>query len=277
MTTNPPGWYDDGHGAMRWWDGTRWTEHSAEPDADVSPAPTEAEIVEGAESSTHPEPAMVAAPSDATPQPDRATRPASPAQQHPTDAGGPVEGDPHGVQPDAHAGGAFAAATGPRTRSKLWIVWVILGTVLLGIVIAAAVLIPLALMSTANSGGQTDDERAAVATVGAYDDAWQQGDCDSFNAVTTEDFRATNGFGDCATLQSQSAAFGEVFEDYKVNVTDVETVGDEIIVTTRETYTALVDESGNPIEPLPGETVYHYTLVEADGDWVVTQLTYETE
>ncbi|GAA4349184.1 DUF2510 domain-containing protein [Microbacterium rhizosphaerae] len=25
-----PGWYDDGTGAMRWWDGSRWTEHFAD-------------------------------------------------------------------------------------------------------------------------------------------------------------------------------------------------------------------------------------------------------
>ena len=28
MTTGPePGWYDDGHGKQRWWDGSGWTEH----------------------------------------------------------------------------------------------------------------------------------------------------------------------------------------------------------------------------------------------------------
>ena len=32
MTTAHPGWYDDGHGVMRWWDGERWTEHVAEPE-----------------------------------------------------------------------------------------------------------------------------------------------------------------------------------------------------------------------------------------------------
>ena len=27
---NPPsGWYDDGRGALRYWDGTQWTEHTA--------------------------------------------------------------------------------------------------------------------------------------------------------------------------------------------------------------------------------------------------------
>jgi hypothetical protein len=32
MTTTPPGWYDDGHGGMRWWDGANWTEHVAIPE-----------------------------------------------------------------------------------------------------------------------------------------------------------------------------------------------------------------------------------------------------
>lgn len=25
----PPGWYDDGHGSLRWWDGSQWTTHTA--------------------------------------------------------------------------------------------------------------------------------------------------------------------------------------------------------------------------------------------------------
>jgi hypothetical protein len=34
MTTpTPAGWYDDGHGQLRWWDGQRWTEHTAPPTA----------------------------------------------------------------------------------------------------------------------------------------------------------------------------------------------------------------------------------------------------
>jgi hypothetical protein len=34
----PPGWYPDGQGATRWWDGQRWTSHTA----DHLPAPTTA-------------------------------------------------------------------------------------------------------------------------------------------------------------------------------------------------------------------------------------------
>ncbi|WP_345799999.1 DUF2510 domain-containing protein [Microbacterium sp. AZCO] len=30
MAAAEPGWYDDGTGTQRWWDGTRWTEHYAD-------------------------------------------------------------------------------------------------------------------------------------------------------------------------------------------------------------------------------------------------------
>ena len=43
MTTMPPGWYDDGHSALRWWDGAQWTEHVAEPDAGADPGAGEGE------------------------------------------------------------------------------------------------------------------------------------------------------------------------------------------------------------------------------------------
>jgi flagellar basal body-associated protein FliL len=287
MTTTPPGWYDDGHGALRWWDGTQWTEHVAQPDAESSPAPTEAEIVAaqlgfdqqpvGASESSAPQVDAGAVPGPYG-QPEGA-QPAYPsAQQYPPAAPGYPQGAYPGA-PGAPAGGGFTAATEPR-KSKLWIVWVVLGVVLLGIVIAAAVVIPLLFLSATSSssqagGAQSDDERSAVATVELYDEAWQDGDCETFTASTTEDFRTQSGFTDCVTFEEDSARFDDNFEDYEVAVTDVETLGDEIAVTTNETFTALVDANGDPAEPSPGSTVYFYTLVEADGVWVIDDLSYE--
>ncbi len=287
MTTTPPGWYDDGHGALRWWDGAQWTEHVAQPDPEPSEAPTEAEIVAGQLGLAQQEPAPAAAvapPAEAVPAATPAAFPVYPStpvsgepasypdqqaypavQEHPQQ-GYPVAGYPQGAYP----GGAFVAATEPR-KSKLWIVWVVLGVVLLGIVIAAAVLIPLAILnfSGANGGAQSSDEQAAVAAVELYDDAWQDGDCDDLTASTTSSFRDANGFTDCADFESQAEVFDDSVDDYEVHVTDVETVGDEITVTTNETYTGLVDENGDKIDPVQNSEVYHYTVISSGGAWVI--------
>lgn len=39
--STPAGWYDDGSGRQRWWDGTQWTEHFA-PEQQAAPAPSAA-------------------------------------------------------------------------------------------------------------------------------------------------------------------------------------------------------------------------------------------
>jgi len=298
VTTTPPGWYDDGHGAMRWWDGTQWTEHVAQPDPEPSPdAPTEAEIVAASEAGVvpgaveaHLDPADTAATGAPVPAatPDHqayasagAPAPSATAQAGPYAAPGQPSGAPGadygalGFGPDVPAG-AFVAATEPR-KSKLWILWLVLGVVLLGIVIAAAVLIPLLLMSAATSGnaGGSDDERAAVAAVESYDQAWQEADCDAFVSSTTEEFRTASGFVDCETFLADAQRFDDNFEDYELVVDDVVTEGDQILVTTTESYVALVDESGEPIDPQPGSTVYHYTVVSSDAGWVIDDLFYE--
>jgi hypothetical protein len=39
-----PGWYDDGQGATRWWDGQQWTEHT-QPAAEEVKAPSRAGVI----------------------------------------------------------------------------------------------------------------------------------------------------------------------------------------------------------------------------------------
>ena len=202
MATTPPGWYDDGHGALRWWDGAQWTEHVATPDPEPADgdAPTEAEIVAASEA---PRPMPRRSPPRSTPATALAARTPVRRQALPdTRRYAPRPIVPGRVSrripgsADAPTGGAFTAATEPR-KSKLWIVWVVLGVVMLGIVIAAAILIPLlflgiaprrlaAARAVAPSGA---DEQAAVAAVELYDEAWQGADCDAYVASTTEDFR----------------------------------------------------------------------------------------
>lgn len=255
MTNLPPGWYDDGRGALRWWDGAAWTEHVAAPDP---------EPVAGAA----PEPEGI----DALPPELAYAEPTVPLVP-------PYAASP-GYPGSAAPSGVFAAATQPQ-KSKTWI-WVVAGIALLAIVVAAAVLIPVLLLGAAVNGNSSSagtpvpvaptdqDEDAAVAVVELYDDAWQSVDCDKFFASTTESFRTLIQLADCATFEAEAQAFGDSVQNYSLTVTGIESAESGITVRTSETYESFYDEEGNPVDPpVPFEDNYTYSLVpQADG-WAI--------
>jgi len=253
MTNMAPGWYDDGHGALRWWDGARWTEHVAAPD---------------------PEPATGSAPEpegiDALPPELAGSEPATPLVP-------PYAASP-GYPGDAAPSGMFTAATQPQ-KSKTWI-WVVAGVALLVVVVAAAILIPVLLLGAAVSGNSSSssapvaptsaDEDAAVAAVELYDDAWQNVNCDDYFASTTENFRTGFGMTDCATFEDEASAFAETVQNYQLTVTGIEAGDGQITVSTTETYESFYDEEGNPVDPpVPFEDPYTYTVVPVDGGWAI--------
>ncbi|MHC2998247.1 DUF2510 domain-containing protein [Microbacterium sp. HJ5] len=287
MATTPPGWYDDGHGALRWWDGTNWTEHVAAPDpegAEAGDVPTEAEIVAAseAEAGARAESQRVGAEVDAATALGFGVPPVGASPEYPAAATHPDH--PQGAYPGGYAGaegavGAFSAATQPR-KSNLWILWVVLGVVMLGIVIAAAIVIPLiflGLSTSGSSGSSVDpsgaDEQAAVAAVELYDEAWQNADCDAYTESTTESFREVSQLPDCPSFEASASDFASSVEDYVVTVTGIESDGESILVSTTETYAALFDEEGSELDPPQPEAVdYEYTLIAVDGGWVIDDL-----
>lgn len=261
MTSMPPGWYDDGHGALRWWDGTQWTEHVATPDP---------EPVTGHDPDAD-QPTAVLPPELAEPQPVAA----SPQYAGEAPAGAYPGGYPGGFPGGAAPAGAFVAATEPA-KSKLWIVWVVLGVVLLGIVIAAAVLIPLLFLTLGSGGGSnggaTDDEAAAVAAVELYDEAWREVDCDKYVASTTEDFREGIGLPDCADFEPSAQEFSDSVENYVLTVTDIQNDGSSITIETSETYGSFIDDEGNVVdESIPVEDRWTYILVPAGDGWAIDE------
>ncbi|MCR2783785.1 MULTISPECIES: DUF2510 domain-containing protein [unclassified Microbacterium] len=213
MSTTPPGWYDDGSGTQRWWDGSAWTEH-VQPQA----------------------PAGYPGYAGQTPQ----SSPSSPGA--------------------------------PAQKSKLWIVFVVLGVVVIGLIVLAAVFIPRiisALVPTEGAAGG-DAERAAIVTVERYDEAWNEADCALYFASTTEDYRTAVGMTDCAAFEAEAEIFGESTDEYEIAVDSVEREDDVITVMTTETFLSLIDENDQPLAtPEAVSTPYEYTLVPAGDGWAI--------
>lgn len=235
MTTTPPGWYDDGHGALRWWDGARWTEHA--------------------------QPAVVAQPV-APVQPVAVAPPVAPLQPSMP------------VQSYAPAGGWGMPPQPAPVRSKLWILWLALGLVVLASVVATLLLVVPMLLSLGSSApvvaASDDDEREAIAAVEMHDTAWAFADCTLYQEATTASFRQTGGFEDCDEFVAESEYFLDTTDGYELLVTGVSRDGETIVVTTSESFDALVDDDGaTRDEPLHTVLDYVYTVVEEDGVWRV--------
>jgi hypothetical protein len=270
MTATPPGWYDDGRGALRWWDGVQWTEHVQTPDAE-SAASDSADVAPPAPTLSGAEPALPG------------------ADPYPGGYPGGYAGGYAGAYPaddagyPAGAGGAFSAATEPQKSKR--VVWVVVGVALLAIVIAAAVFIPLLFLSLASGAGSvsgttetsvepaTAEEAAAVDAVELLDEAWQTADCDSYLQATTENFRELDGYVDCADFEARAADFGATTENYVVTVTGIATDADAITVSTVESYRSDYDQEGNPTDGMGEyEYLYDYIVVPAGDTWAIDEI-----
>ncbi len=279
--STPAGWYDDGHGALRWWDGAGWTEHTHTP-VEPSPEPQPEPSVE--EAPIEEPPALTEASIAESQQSLAASDTASP-----TDTLPPIPPAPGGyapVYPGAHPTTATAAMTGargediprPARRSKLWILFVALGAVLIGLIVLAAVLIPRfvadILSPSADRPGSSSvqgaDLRAAEDVVDAYDDAWDDMDCAAYQAIVTPEFLSSGGLSDCADFAQAALEFNNSVEDYDISFISTTREGDTIYVQTVETFTQTADSAGAPLEnPVPSSFSALYTLVPGGSGWLI--------
>lgn len=292
MATTPPGWYDDGRGALRWWDGAQWTEHVQTPDPEVpAHAGTETENIPAAPTRDDAAPDAGYPVAPVAPVASDAGYPVAPEADHPVapEAGYPVApayyapstppGYPGGFPGGAAPSGGFIAATESK-KSKLWILWVVLGVILLGIVILAAVLIPVLIglfgRGAPSVAANGDEEKQAVAAVQLYDSAWQSNDCDEYFEATTESFRQSMQLTDCDSFVEAAQYFSGSVQDYTLTVTEIERDDDEVTVDTTESYRSLYDEDGTVLdEPESLVNYYSYTVVRTDGAWAIDGLESE--
>lgn len=269
MTTTPPGWYDDGQGALRWWNGSQWTESVAAPAAegiDGHGADKTARTDEGLPSGALPTASGYGSGAETWAPPS-----------------GRIGVGAVGVVVPAAADTGYRPDT-PPPKSRLWILWVALGVGLLGILLAAALLFP-SLLSTLTSPepGQDDvasessdgagvlapaAEEGAVAAVKTLDHAWQSADCDEYFAVTTEEYRVLTEMETCELFYRRSREFMASVVDFTSTVGKVAPVGSAVAVSTTDRYDAYWDKDGEPTESLhPYTDRIEYLVVEVDGEW----------
>lgn len=145
----PAGWYDDGSGRQRWWDGQQWTEHYAPADqaapggdADAAQNPDAAQTADAADASAQPDAAAADAAQGAY-APPTASGYGDPNQTAAYPVGAPVAGDPYAAPADPYAapGGAYGAPgygaaqpAGPKKTPVLGFIG--LGLAVLGTILA---------------------------------------------------------------------------------------------------------------------------------------------
>ena len=267
--STPPGWYPDGQGGQRWWDGNQWTEHTLPPDTSGGPAtpgqperpaqpgpsnvtqvrPPGGDRPAGQESGQPPAamPTQVAG-GGAPAQPGQPGAPHQPGGypgapqqggygQQPGYPGAPQQGGYPG-QP-AWQGQHYAGSGGGGVNAKL------IGLIGGG----AAVVILLIIVLFVVLGGSGGPK-------GVVEDYLDADSCSDIEDLTTDDFRES--FGGCSDEDIDQFQ-GDV-GDLDLEVKDEKIDGDKATVD--------VEASGS-IEGEDISSTATYSLVKEDGDWKI--------
>lgn len=297
--TTPPGWYPDGQGGQRWWDGTQWTEHT-QPGPGGAPAEPAAPQGPGDQ-------ATVVAPNRAADyNPGGQPGYGQPGQQPAGQQGGqPVYGAPAGQQGGQPGygqqqpfGGGYGqppyggqgSGSGGKGKGKLI---AIIGGLLAAVIIAVVlVFVLLKVVGGSDPAAVTEDYLTAQAefdvetlcelsTKDQQEEEFEEYDVDNCaDYVDKAQDDIDESFKDFEDLAGESFEdFSDDF-DYTVETGDVEEDGDEARVdwTATSEYTGDNDKA---LEAFGGEENQEEEgtalLCKEDGDWKVKEDNAEPE
>jgi hypothetical protein len=288
--STPPGWYPDGQGGQRWWDGSKWTEHTqppagggapATPPAPAAPAGPPSPGVPGGDLPTQ------VAPNRAANYPGQQGQPGQPSspqpQQPPQGVYGAPGGQPgqpgqssYGQQPPfggfPPAGGSGGSGGG---KGKLFAI--------IGGAVGAVILIVVLLFVLFNVvlGGGPED------VASDYLDASASGDFEEACELSSKDYQKS-AFEDAKDCDEVEDAIQESFEnsglpgydDYEDFLDDIDydyEIGDvsekEKTATVKYTYTVKYTGDEEDLKDFFNEEDVdaEIKLVKEDGDWKVDE------
>jgi len=299
----PPGWYPDGQGGQRWWDGVRWTEHT-QPDA-----PEETPDLHSAQTQVAPHQPGGATPFTPPAQPPQQSgkhQPYPPQQPYPPpQQAGRQQGYPqqygqqpyqqHGQPQQAYGQQPYAAQHGqpyappgqfPAPRSGGSTTGLLVGGLIGGGVILLVCLVGGIFMLSSGSGpGKVVEE---------YLEAYGRLDMEKACELSAEDARKqileTAGADSCSDVDSAiiggqdeyfKQTYGQTYDDVvddmdiDVEIEEVDEDGDEARVKalTTGTYNGSNDKVLEDLldgEKTSEETSWYY-VVKEDGEWKVAE------
>lgn len=285
--TTPPGWYPDGQGGQRWWDGTQWTEHT-QPGTPADPAPA----------APGPGDQTVVAPNRAADfgQPQQ---PPQQPQQPPQQQWGAPQQAPYGQQPGYGQGGfgqggyGQPGPTGGGGKGKGKLFAIIGGIAVLVVLVVVAAFVLLKVVGGSGPDSVAKDYLEAQNFV----DPDYDKQCDLLSKDSQKDLLDTYDVKDCdAYADKQQKEYDDQLDekldedcdstledikgdiDYDVEIKKTDENGDKADVDFKLTskFTGdkkILDEcGGDDDEESQDGTV---KLVKEDGDWKVDDTTGE--
>ena len=201
MSQAAAGWYDQGNGTQRYWDGSQWTEHTAPSAAPAAP-----------DLAVPPAPAPVAPPAPPAPAPEPVAAPPAPVAV------------PAAPMPVSASIPPPPVAVAPKKR-KIW-PWILgIGIFLLvGVIVLVAVIVGVVMNATAGPREAID----------SFDQAWADANCQQMESVTTAAYRDATGYSDCAVFEETATSLGGATS---LSVTSTEISNGVATVETVESYT----------------------------------------
>lgn len=299
MSNIPAGWYDDGQGGQRWWDGTQWTAHTqpgpaapAAPAAPESPARPTAPQSPSADMPTQIAPNRAAdhgspqqSPYGAAPSQPAYGGGAEPAQPSQSPYGAPVQPaqQPFGApaqpaqQPyGAQAGGGYGApqhgappASGGGNKKLLLLIGGGVGALVLGIIVLVL------LFSVLGGGGP---KGVAEDYLEASADGDVEKVCELSSASNQRSLFDESGADSCGDVEDafnedapEGQSIDEFYEDIEVDyeVGEAKEDGDKATVDYTFTMKYTGDEEGAAAFINQDDVKGELTLVKEDGDWKV--------